>query len=436
MKKFLLILILPLVFGCSRLNGLINKKDTEGRKKSEIVSGIQPGENTYGVVAGVLEWSDKDFPPFEKHNRKDKEFYGLLGSNGADKNVKLLIDEEATLKNIKAQIEKALDEAPVGSTFLFYYAGHGVKADNSMIYFANSDINGSDYKSSGFSVSWLGDVIAKKFKGRLVWLMADCCYSGALLDEADKINKAGKNVIVLSSASSSNLSTANWTFSQTIIDCFSGLPLADHNNDGFVSLKETADELRNSMKFREHQLSGYKIKDIDEGSPISKTNGSLQGQGSSEYTVGSYCYALKGGDWKTVRILDSKNDKLVCEFYDYSDKSIENLSADELKPAYFVNHKTGDKVKVEWESKWYDAKIINADNDFYMIKYDGYEDFWNEWVAYERIKTGSEKTAQVEWQGAWYPAVVHEDSGNKYFISYTGYTYTWDEWVNSSRIKF
>lgn len=436
MKKFLFLLILPVIFGCSKLNGLVNKKDTEKIQKTETVSEIQPGENTYGVVAGVLEWSDKDFPPFEKRNRKDKEFYEVLKTKGANKNVKLLIDEEASLKNIKAQLEKALEEAPEGSTFLFYYAGHGVKADNSMIYFANSDIKGSDYKNSGFSVSWLGDAIAKKFKGRLVWLMADCCYSGALLDEADKINAAGKNVIAITSARSSNISTGNWTYSQTIIDCFTGLPLADHNNDGFISLKETADELRNSMKFREHQLSGYKIKDIDESSAVSKTNGSFTGKGSSEFTVGSYCYALKGNDWKTVRIIDSKNKKLVCEFYDYSDKGVENLSAGELKPAYFVEHKTGDKVKVEWESKWYDAKIIDADNDFYMVKYDGYEDFWNEWVAYERIKTGNEKTAQVEWQGAWYPAIVHEDSDNKYFISYTGYTYTWDEWVTSGRIKF
>jgi hypothetical protein len=438
MKKFLIILILPLILSCSKLGGLTNKKETESNKRQHTgtISEIQPGENTYGVVAGVLEWSDKDFPPFEKRNRKDKEFYELLKTRGADKNVKLLIDDEASLKNIKSQIEKALDEAPEGSTFLFYYAGHGVKADDNMIYFANSDIKGSNYRNSGFSVQWLGDIITKKFKGRLVWLLADCCYSGALLDEADKINSAGKNVIALSSARTSNISTANWTYSQTIIDCFSGLPLADHNSDGFISLKETAEELKNSMKFREHQLSGYKVKDIDESSAISKTDGIAPDKGSSEFTVGSYCYALKGSDWETVRIVDSKNNKLVCEFYDYSDKSLENINTSELKPAYFVTHKNGEKVKVEWEKKWYDAKIIESDNDFCFIKYEGYEDFWNEWVAYERIKTGSEKTAQVEWKGTWYPAIVHEESGNKYFISYTGYAFTWDEWVNSSRIKF
>jgi hypothetical protein len=438
MKKSLLILILPLILGCSKLGSLTNKKESvsNNRQNTETLSEIQPGENTYGIVAGVLEWGDKDFTPFEKRNRKDKEFYGLLKTRGADKNVKLLIDDEATLKNIKSQVEKSIEEALEGSTFLFYYAGHGVKDDDNMVYFANSDIKGSNYKNSGFSVSWLGDVISKKFKGKLVWLMADCCYSGALLDEVNKVNNTGKSVIAITSTSSCNISTGNWTYTQTIIDCFTGLPLADHNSDGFVSLKETADELKSSMKFREHQLSGYRVKDIDESSVISKTNGSAPGKISSEYTVGSYCYAPKGNDWETVRIIDQKNNKLVCEFYDYSDKNSENISESELKPAYFVKYKNGDKIKVEWETKWYDAKIIDADNDFYLIKYDGYEDFWNEWVAYDRIKTGSEKSAQVERQGSWYPAIVREETGNKFFISYTGYKHTWDEWVNKSRVKF
>lgn len=443
MKKFLLILIIPAILSCSKLSELTNKKDdgkiqtTESKSDVQVVSEIQPGANTYGIVAGVLEWSDKDFAPFEKRNRKDKEFYELLRSKGAGNNIALLIDDEATLKNMKKEIESALEKAPEGSTFLFYYAGHGVMDRNSGIkYFANSDIKGSDYTNSGFSVKWLGNTIKEKFKGKLVWLMADCCYSGALLDEAEKINSAGKNVIAITSASSCNISTANWTYSQTMIDCFNGLPLADRNEDGNISLKETADELRDAMKFREHQLSGYITKSVDENAYIAKSDGVSPYTNSNEFAVGSYHYAAKNGNWQVIRIVDRKRDKLICEFYDYSDKSINEFTESELRPVYFVTHKKGDNVKVEWEGAWYGAKILDSDNNFYLIKYDNDDESWNEWVAYDRIRTGKEKNAQVEWQGVWYPAVVHEDKGGKYFITYNGYAYTWDEWVESSRIKF
>lgn len=443
MKKFLLFLIIPAILSCSKLGELTNKNDdskkqsTETNGKTETVSEIQPGENTYGVIAGVLEWSDKDFAPFEKRNRKDKEFYELLRSKGAGKNIKLLLDDEATLKNMKREIESALESAPEGSTFLFYYAGHGVKDQKTNLkYFANSDIRGSDYEGSGFSVKWLGDVIKNKFKGKLVWLMADCCYSGALLEEVNNINSAGKNVIAITSASSCNISTANWTYSQTMIDCFSGLPLADRNEDGVITLKETADELKDAMKFREHQLSGYQVKSIDENAEISKTEGVSPYTNSNNFAIGSYHYAAKNGNWQVVRIVDRKRDKLISEFYDYSDKSIGEFTEKELRPVYFVSHKAGDNVKVEWEGNWYGAKIVDSDNNFYFIKYDGYDDSWNEWVAYDRIRTGKEKAAQVEWQGAWFPALVHEDKDGKYFISYSGYAYTWDEWVGENRIKF
>lgn len=445
LKKFLLVLfLLPFILSCSKLSGITHKKDkeTESKEKGketnvQTVSDISFGENTYGVVAGVLEWSDKDFSPFEKRNRKDKEFYELLKSRGAANNVKLLIDDEATLENMKNEIEKALEKAPAGSTFIFYYAGHGVKdSKTNLKFFANSDIRGSDYNTSGFSVKWLGNVIKEKFKGKLVWLMADCCYSGALLDEVDALNSAGKNVIAITSASSCNISTGNWTYSQTIIDCLSGLPLADRNEDGMISLKETSEELKDAMKFREHQLSGYKIKSVDESAALSKSTGVPPYTNSPEFSVGSYWYALKGADWQAVRIIDRRRDKLVCEFYNYSDKEIKDFTEADLKPAYFVSHNNGDNIKVQWEGSWYSAKILESDNNFYLIKYEGYDDSWNEWVAYDRIRTGKEKSAQVEWHGSWYPGVVHENKNEKYFITYSGYGFTWDEWVESNRIKF
>ncbi|MBL8016171.1 MAG: caspase family protein [Ignavibacteria bacterium] len=438
MKKFIfLLLLIPLFINCSKISELTSRESKKDSKPPvEITSDISHGANTYGVVAGALEWKDPGFSPFSNRNRKDKELYSLLKSQGVQgKNVTLLIDNEATVDAMKSAVLDALEKAPEGSTFIFYYAGHGVKDDDSRIYFASYDITSGNYKKTGFDVSWLGDAVKDKFKGKLVWLLADCCYSGALLDEAEKISSAGKNVIVLTSAASCNISTGNWTFTQTIIDCFSGLPLADRNGDGTISISETGKELGDAMKFRERQMCGYRLFGIDETAPLAKTNGSKTGS-PGDFAPGAYYMAPKGGDMAAVRILSADKNSVECEFYDYCDKSTAGFSKSELQPIYFVNYKIGDKIKVSWEGKWYDAEVKKAENDFYYIKYDGYEDFWNEWVAYDRIKTGRERSAQVEQKGVWYPAEVLEEKDGRYFIRYTNYSYVWDEWVGKDRIRF
>ena len=429
--------MLPFFVNCSKLSELTSRESKEKKTvQTVITSDIAPGENTYGVIAGALEWKDPGFSPFSNKNRKDKELYTLLKSQGVQsKNVTLLIDNEATVDAIKSAVTEALEKAPEGSTFIFYYAGHGVKDEDSKIYFASYDITTGNYKKTGFDVSWFGDAIRDKFKGKLVWLLADCCYSGALLDEAEKINSAGKNVIALTSAASCNISTANWTFTQSIIDCLSGLPFADRNNDGTISISETGTELGDAMKYRERQMCGYKLLGIDESSPLAKTSGSVNVAGG-DFSPGTYYMGPKGSDMAAVRILKSENNKVECEFYDYSDKSTVTLSPDKLQPIYFINYSVGDKIKVSWEGQWYDAEVKKAQNDFYYIKYAGYEDFWNEWVAYDRIKTGKERSAKVEQNGVWYPAEVLEEKGGKYFIRYGNYGYVWDEWVGSERIKF
>lgn len=431
MKKFILLLfIIPLFINCSKLSELTSKNSD---KTHSVRTETMPGENTYGVITGVLKWTDPDYTSFSDRNRKDKELYELLIKNGAKKeNLELLIDEDATLDEMKKKISAAIQKAPEGSDFIFYYAGHGSKENDNSIYFANYDITSAGIANTGFNISWLGSEIKKNFKGKTVWLLADCCYSGGLIDEGKKINEAGINVIVMTSAASCNISTGNWTFTQTIIDCLNGLPLGDANSDGKITLGEVHGELTAAMKFRERQMCGFSLYGINENEIFSSSvTGSRPGG-----ELGKYYMASNGKDMVPVRIIGEKNGKLECEFYDYSDKSTAVFSKTELLPIHFVNYSKDDKIKVSWEGKWYDAEIKKSQDDFYFIKYSGYEEFWNEWVAYDRIKTGRERSVQVESKGAWYPAEVLEESGGRYFIRYTGYSYVWDEWVGKDRIRF
>ena len=348
-------------------------------------------------------------------------------------NLQLLLDEKATHTNIKDAIQKTLSKAPTGSTFIFYYAGHGIN-DKAGICFANYDMYSNGTQSNGFNINFISQEINANFKGDKVLLLADCCYSGGLINEAETIATKGKKVIAYSSATSSNTSTENWTFTQTIIDCFSGLPLADSDNDGNISAKDISNELYNAMKYRENQLCGYVFKNIDSTFTFAKSI-EKKPTSTSKFKIGEYSHALQNEKWKPARIQAYTDNKYTVEFYDYSDKSVATLTENNLKPISFISYSIDEQVVAEWDKKEYPAKILQSKDDFYLISYDGYGSEWNEWLTYTRLRKPNEKTVQVEYQGKWYPAQVLKKENNKYFITYKGYNSSWDEWVGEERIR-
>jgi hypothetical protein len=46
----------------------------------------------------------------------------------------------------------------------------------------------------------------------------------------------------------------------------------------------------------------------------------------------------------------------------------------------------GDKVQVYWGGSWYNAVILRANNNKWLIHYDGYSDSWDEWVGLDRMR--------------------------------------------------
>lgn len=409
-----------------------------GSKQAPTVSLTSPGDlpdykNASALIVGVLEWQDPSLNSFSKTHRKDKELYDLLVQKGIPRERAVFLeDREATLERIHDELDKLLASVPEGGTFIFYYAGHGTKSEDNSIAFANYDMGATP--DTWFDISVISRKVKDKCNGKQVWLMADCCYSGGLLEEAKKINETGKEVIAFTSATSSNISTGNWTFTQTMIDCFSGLPVCDSNSDGTITLGETRDELEQAMIYRERQLSGAAFYGVDEKKTVSSCSKNDKSQ-SGHFSSGQYVHAFTEGDWEPARVLHCGSDGITCELYHYSDKAKVTLAAEKLMPVSFVTYPAGTKVEVEWEGQWWPAEILEVKDNFHYIRYTGYDEYWNEWVAYERIRTGQEKSCEVEWQGQWYPARMLQEKDGKYFIHYEGYSYTWDEWVTGQRIR-
>ncbi len=425
MKRIFLVpfILLGFIVSCGSKTKPINSNKTNDIDYS----------NTYVMVVGVLKW-ENGLSPFSDVNRKDKELYDLFIKLGVPKeNMVIMLDEEATLENIKKEFESLLSKVPETGTFIFYYAGHGMKKKDGSTFFANYDINTNQPGTTGLAVEYIGDIIREKFKGKMVWLTADCCYSGSLMEEGKKMKNI--NTLVSTSATASNSSTENWTFTQTMIDCLSGLSLADHDKNGTITAGEWQRELEQAMKYREKQRNGFALFRVDSTYVIGKADGKAE-EGDDVYPVGTYAQAFYEKVWQPVRIIGMSNGNYKCEFYHYSDKEEVMISADQLKHPHFVVFPEKSKVKVLWEGEYYVAEILKSEEGFHYITYPGYGSYWDEWVMYDRIKTGNEKPAEVKWEGAWYPAMVLEEKDGKYFIHYTDDSYVWDEWVGNDRIRF
>lgn len=349
---------------------------------------------THAVIVGVLEWKN-GLGGFSKKHRKDQELRDLLVSRGVpEKNISLLLDKDATLPKIREAVDAAVKRAEKDSTLIVYYAGHGMPCGVGDYCFANYEIETRKADKTGWSLKELGEKLAREFKGNRVILWADCCFSGGLEVVVERLAKEKIAAVNLTSASSANTSTSNWTFTQSIIDGLRGEPLVDANGDGQITLGEMNLEVREAMLHMEGQKHGFNDKGIDENLVMARSSGSRPKATSEKFSPGSYVKAPDGGRQRPARIVGQDGDKLVVQFYDYCDKRTVKLDVDQ---------------------------VAKSDGQFK--------------AARGQVTTGK-ADCEVEWQGAWYPAKVLKKENGKFYISYIGYDSSWDEWVDDKRIRF
>lgn len=210
-------------------------------------------EKTYALIIGVLHWQDPELTSFPQENRKDRQFKDLLVTRKVPaENIAYLEDEKASLAEIRKSLSDLLKRAPEGSTFLFYFAGHGLNTENGVI-LANHDIRMNALQTTGFYIHELEKEIKAHFKGETALFFADCCYSGALVDLAFSLGKI--KVGVITSVVKPDLSTHLWTFTEALISIFSGAREVDENKDGVIEFSEAARFVTKEMLVKEEQTA-------------------------------------------------------------------------------------------------------------------------------------------------------------------------------------
>ena len=406
------------------------------------LAGEFSAENTYAVIAGVLEWKDSRITSFPKEDRKDRELYEALLELGVPEgNMVLLLDGDATAGRMWRALEQVAGRAGRGSTLLFYYAGHGTKSGG-RAYFLNYDYVSGQASRTGFDVRRIADVLKTNFRGERILLTADCCYSGSLIGPAEALSEAGFETVMLTSAASSNTSTSYWTFTQTLIDAVRGDPLLDYDSDGTIELKELAWDLHKAMKHCEMQLAGYANYGVPMDLPLAGVEGEVPGHAEipEPYEFGQYVYANPRGKWRKGRVFDHRDGEFQVRLQSYSDRPVVWLAEDKVKPMEFPSYPVGTELAVLWKQKEWRARVVKEVEGFHYITYPGYSSDWDEWVAVNRIvgeygKVTRAPKVEVLWGEKWYPAIVLKRRGGEYRIHYTGEDTSWDEWVGPERVR-
>ncbi|MFM7205841.1 MAG: Tudor-knot domain-containing protein [Planctomycetaceae bacterium] len=346
--------------------------------------GWQP-ERTWVFAVGILSWKHPDVYdsfPDAIPNRADRRLVDALKAAGVPADhVVFLVDERATLAAIRRAYLSHLDRMRRGDLLIFYFAGHGARDRTTRAtYFANYDADAD--LASHWPVREVFDTLETRGHAARAILMADCCHSGALYDEARQ-RTADLCCACLTSASSHNSSTGNWTFTEAVLKGFQGNPLVDADADGEVALREVADYAEQSMAFLEHQKSMFATTDdFDPGLAVADTRGT---------------------------------------------------------PAAGL----GRRVEVEWNGTWYPAEVVGIRGGSSLVHYADYDASWDEWVGPERIRDPQVRKlprgcrVKVLWpeDRAWYRGTVLASRFGMHRIHYDGYSHEWDDWVASDAIK-
>ena len=137
-------------------------------------------ENAYAILIGVD--NDQETP---QPIRDAQGMYNVLSNENLcgykKENMTLLVDEEATTKNIMGSINSYIEKVDVNSTFLLYYSGHGGYEEDKK--------NGRSYllpfDATAENLIFGKDLRSKlsQMKSKRIFVIFDCCYAGSFFEK-------------------------------------------------------------------------------------------------------------------------------------------------------------------------------------------------------------------------------------------------------------
>lgn len=223
------------------------------------------GEN-YALIIAVGKYLDAGINSLKYAENDARALYKILTDplTGIFKNqnVTILVNEEATEKNIKFKFDDIIMQAQNPEDMLLvFYAGHGFTyPDGTDTYWLTYDTilgdkNGSRIRSTAFSNLALATKISDIKANQMVFFI-DACYSSGMTDTPTSIRRldsymaTNKNYIIVTSSQADQRSIESpklkhGIFSHFLVEGLGGK--ADSNADGWIDIEELWPFIKDSV---------------------------------------------------------------------------------------------------------------------------------------------------------------------------------------------
>jgi tetratricopeptide (TPR) repeat protein len=219
---------------------------------------------SYAVVIGISSY--KNLPAsaqLEFPNRDAEDIYAALispeGGQFPAENVHKLINERATVSNIRHEIEDWLPSVTKDNDrVLIYFAGHGFVSGGKG-YLAPYDVDIHNVAATAYPMDSLGSYVGGRIKGKWKVLITDACHSGAITPESDRkqVNQSlldlQKSLFSLTASRDREQSfeSDKWggghgIFTYYVVKGLEGE--ADTNGDGVVDADELAEYVHTNVR--------------------------------------------------------------------------------------------------------------------------------------------------------------------------------------------
>jgi len=157
----------------------------------------------WAVVIGISQYHDTRIPSLRYASVDAESFYewliSLNGGKYAPSRVNLLIDRDATARNIRQALFEWLGQALEEDIVTIYFAGHGSPQSPdrpSNLFFLPYDAQYDNIASTGFPM-WDIETALKRFiKANKVVVIADACHAGGVGRPFDIATRAGRGIMV------------------------------------------------------------------------------------------------------------------------------------------------------------------------------------------------------------------------------------------------
>jgi tetratricopeptide (TPR) repeat protein len=146
---------------------------------------------SYALVIGIAHYKNLPATAQLAYPNRDAEsvYTTLISADGGQfpaENVHKLVDEKATIENIRHEIEVWLPSVTRDDDrVVIYFAGHGFVSEGKG-YLATYDVDIHNITKTAYPMDELGKEIGTNIKGKWKVLITDSCHSGAITPEADR----------------------------------------------------------------------------------------------------------------------------------------------------------------------------------------------------------------------------------------------------------